>query len=313
MTPFKEKLNKELGESSFFTKELQATILQKAQQPPKKEKHWQYPVVLASMFVLNLFIIMIGPWNTINPSKQATLNEIVQTNAVKQFGVVWNWEEDSFKAGRVGWIFDQEEFQQGHETELLERVLQHAKLSEKDERYSPFRDVWVQFENGQIAKLKMQSDDEQLAFFDVDRELFYKVDDVVAAEFIVVFNSFESDDLHSNLMFIFIMIQLLLRWLVEIVVRKIFNIKQKPKYISRNHQLVTITCSIMYGILIFVFIIKGWFIYYVGLLGILIMAVLSFIAIDFYYGREEKRHYVTIASAIASITLLILFLFFSKM
>ena len=313
MTPFKEKLNKELGESSFFTKELQETILQKAQKPSKKKRHWQYPVVLASMSAIILFFIIIGPWNTINPSKQATLNEIAQMEAVKQFSVSWNWEEDSFKAGRVGWIFDQEEFQQGHETELLERVLRHAELSEKDEQYSPFRDVWLQFENGQITKLKMQSKDEQLAFMDIDTELFYKVDDEVAAEFIMLFNSFDSNDLHSNLMFIFIMSLFLLRWLVEIVVRKIFNIKQKPKYISRNHQLVTTICSIMYGILIIIFIIKGWFLYYGGFLGILIMAVLSFIAIDFYYGREEKRHYVTIASAIASITLLILFLFFLKM
>ncbi|MFJ7736743.1 hypothetical protein ACIQ2D_10405 [Lysinibacillus sp. NPDC097287] len=313
MTPFKEKLNKELGEPSFFTKELQATILQKSQQLPNKKRQWKYPVVLAMMTAIILFLIVSGPWSTTNPSKVATINETAKTTTVKQFGVAWNWEDGSFKAGRVGWVFDQEEFQQGHETELLERVLRHAELSEKDEQYSPFRDVWLQFENGQIAKLKMQSNDEQLAFIDVNTDLFYKVDDVVAAEFIALFNSFNSNDLHSNLMFIFIMSLFLLRWLVEIVVRKIFNIKQKPKYMSRNHQLVTTIYSIMYGILIIIFIIKGWFLYYGGFLGILIMAVLSSIAIDFYYGREEKRHYVTIASAIASITLFVLFLFFLKM
>lgn len=313
MTPFKEKLNKELGESPFFTKELQKAILQKAHQQQKKKRHLQYPVVLASMSAIILFFKIIGPWSTPNPSKMATINEAAQITTVKQLGVTWNWEEDSFKAGRVGWIFDQEEFQQGHETELLERVLRHAELSEKDEQYSPFRDVWIQFENGQIAKLKMQSKDEQLAFVDVDTELLYKVDDVVAEEFIAMFNSFESDDLHSNLMFIFILILFLLKWLVEIVVRYIFNIKKKTKYISRNHQLATIICSVMYVILMIVFIIKGWFIYYSGFLGIIIIVVLSNIAIDFYYGREEKRHYLTIATAISSITLLILFLLFLKM
>ncbi|MFJ7953128.1 hypothetical protein ACIQZG_16560 [Lysinibacillus sp. NPDC096418] len=309
MTPFKEKLNKELGESSYFTKELQATILQKAQQPPKKKRHWQYPVVLASMSAIVLFFIITGPWITINPSKQATLNEIARMETVKQFGIAWNWEDDSFKAGRVGWIFDQEGFQHGQETELLEQVLHHAELSEKDTRYSPFRDVWVQFEDGQIAKLKMQSKNEQLAFIDINTDLFYKVDDVVAGEFLVFFNSFEQDDLLSNWIFIFLLGLLLLRWIVEIVVRKIFNIQKGPKYISRGHQLATIICSVIYGLIVIVFIIKGWLIYYSVILGIFIMVAFSNIAIDFYYGREEKRHYVTIATAIfVGISLIILIL-----
>lgn len=313
MTPFKEKLNKELGESPFFTNELQATILQKAQQPPKKKRYWQYPVIITSMSAIILLFIIIGPWNTINPSKQATLIEIARMEAVKEFGVAWNWEDDSFKAGRVGWVFDQEDFQQGQETELLEQILQHAELSEEDARYTPFRDVWVQFENGQIAKLKMKSKNEQLAFIDVKTDLFYKVDDVVAGEFIALFNSFGQGDLHSNWGFIFLMSLLLLRGIVEIVVRKVFNIPKEPKYISRGHQYARIICSVMSVLIVIFFILEDWLIYFGVFLGILIMVTLLNIAIDFYFGRDEKRHYVTIADAILGGISLIIFILLLKM
>ena len=305
MTPFKDKLNKELGESSFFTKELQETILQKAQRPPKKKKHWQYPVVLVSATVIVLFFIIIGPWTTTNTSKQVTIEEIAKNEAVKQFTSASNWKDDTFGAGRIGWIFGQQEFQQGKETELLQQVLQHAVLSEKHEYYRTFRDVWLQFENGQIAKLKMQVKDEQLAFIDMDTNLFYKVDTVGEAKFTSI--SFEDDNFDSNLLLVFMLSFILLVWIVEKVVRKVFNIQKGEKYVSRAHKRAMIIINIINPIIILIAMINGWFIYMGVTLAIIFSLSFSNIAIDYYYGREEKRHYVTIARMLVGITFFILF------
>lgn len=312
MTPFKEQLNKELGESSCFTKELQATILQNAQQSLKKKIHWQYPIVLTSMLAIILFFIMIGPWVTVNHSQQ-TLNEIAQVQSVSQFSMMGNWEEDSFKAGRVGWVLGQKDFQQGEETKLLGQVLQHAQLSEEDARYSSFRDVWIQFEDGQVAKLKMRNHNDQLAFTDIDAGLFYKIDDEVAEESIAFFRLFEQDDLLPNGFFIVLLGLFLLRWIVEIVVRKVFSIPKKTKYMSKGHQLATIIGSFVYFCVMISFILKGWLFYYVVVIGILLCVSVSKIVIDYHYGREEKRHYVTIADTIIMWISLIIFVLLVKM
>lgn len=307
MTPFKEQLDKELGDSSFFTKELQTTILQNAHQPLKKKRHWQYPVVLTSMLSILLFFIMIGPWVTVNQSQQ-TLHEMTQVQAVSQFSMEWNWEEDSFKAGRVGWVLGQKDFQQGQETKLLEQVLQHAQLSEKDSEYRSFRDIWIQFEDGQIAKLKMKSRNGQLAFMNINTGLFYKVDDVVAEGSIAFFNSFEEEDLFPTWIFLVLLSMWVLRWIVEIAVRKVFTIPKEPKYLSRGHQVATTIFSVMYVIIVLVFMIKGWFLYYIVFIGVLISASFSKMMIDYYYGYKEKRYYVTIADTI--ILWIALFIFF---
>lgn len=308
MTPFKEQLDKELGESSFFTKELQTTILQNAQQPLKKKRHWQYPVVLTSVLAILLFFIIIGPWVTVNQSLQ-TLNEMDKVQAVHQFSMEWNWEEDSFKAGRVGWVLGQKDFRRGQETKLLEQVLQHAQLSEQDSEYRSFRDIWIQFEDGQIAKLKMKSRDDQLAFIDIHTGLFYKVDDRVSAEFLAIFNSFEQENLFSNWFFLIFFGLLFFRWIVERVVRKVFHIQKEPKYITRGHQFASIIANVAYIFIMLGCIIKGWLFYYVVFIGILFSVSLSKIVIDYYYGREEKRHYLAIADILIMwISLFLVFL-----
>ena len=310
MTPFKEKLNKELGESSFFTKELQVTILQKAQQPSKKQRHWQYPFVLASATMIMLFFIIIGPWTTTNTSKQATIDEIAKNEAVKQFTTASNWQDDTFKAGRVGWIFGQQEFQQGQETELLQQVLQHAELSEKHEHYRTFRDVWLQFENGQIAKLKMQIEDEQLAFIDMDTNLFYKVDAMGVDQF--PSKSFEDDSFISNNFFSFLLCLTVVTWLVEKVVRKVFDIQKGPKYVSQAHKRASIIFSVVNCMVLLTLLVTGWVIYIGATIAIVFSLVFSNIVMDYYYGREEKRHYVSIAMTMVGIPFLIAFFYFFR-
>ena len=312
MTPFKKQLDKELGETRFFTKELQATILQNAKQPQKKKRHWQYPVVLTSALAIILLFIMIGPWVTVNPSQQ-TLNELVQIQSVRQFSMESNWEEESFKAGRVGWMLGQKDFQQGPETKILDQVLQHAQQSEEDTEYRSFRDLWIQFEDGQIAKLKMKSRDEQLAFVDLNTGLFYKVEDLAATDFIALLNEFDREDLFPNAIFFVLLSMLFIRWIVERGVRNVFHIQKESKYISRGHQLATIICSVVSIFIMVGCIIKGWLFYYVVLIGIVITVGLSKIMMDYYYGRDEKRHYIAIADTIIMWISLVIFLLFVKM
>lgn len=307
MTPFKGKLNKELGEAPLFTRELQEEILQKVQQPSKKQRHWQYPLVLVSATAIMLFFIIIGPWTTTNTSKQVTIEEIAKNEVVTQFTSASNWKDDTFKAGRIGWIFGQQEFEKGKETELLQQFLQHAVLSEKDEYYRTFRDVWLQFENGQIAKLKMQVKDEQLAFIDMDTNLFYKVDTVGAAKFTSI--SFEEDSFSSDWILIFLVSSFLVAWMVERVVRKVFDIQKGPKYVSQAHKRVTVIFSVVKFIIMFILIINEWIIYKGASFTLIICMIFSDVVIDYYYGREEKRHYVTISRVVVGIPFFIILFF----
>ena len=307
MTPFKEKLHKELGESTYFTKELQATILQKAQQLPKKKRHWQYPVVLASMSAIILFFIIIGPWNTTNTSKQMTVDEIAKNIVVKQFSSAANWKDRTFEAGRIGWVFGQQEFRQGKETKLLQQVLQHADLDERPEYYSTFRDVWLQFENGQTAKLKMLMKDEQLAFIDMKTNNYYKVDSVGTATFYSL--AFENDRFNSDWLLILLLSLLVVAWIAENVVRKVFDIPKDPKYVSHKHKRTTIIFSVIKGIILLFLLIKGWIMFKVVTFAFIIGLPFLDIVIDYYYGQEEKRHYVTIARTMVGIVFLMIFFF----
>ena len=306
MTPFKKRLDQELGETTFFTKELQKKIIHNAQQSPKRKRHWQYPVVLTSALAILLFLMMIGPWDKVNLSNE-TLNALTQKQTVSQFSMKSNWDDDSFKAEKVGWVIGQKAFQQGPETRLLERVLQHAKQSEEDLEYISFRDVWIQFEDGQIAKIKMKSRDEQLAFLDFDTGLFYKVDDLAATNFIAFLNEFDQQGWYSNSIFFVLLCMFFLRWIVEKIVKAKFHIQKEPKYMTRGHQFATMTGNIVYLCIFAVCIIKGWLFYYVVFIGIVITVGLSRIMIEYYYGREEKRHYIAISDTIIMWVLLMVF------
>lgn len=306
MTPFKEKLNKELGQDSLFTQELQEEILRKVQQPSKKKRHWQYPLVLVSATAIMLFLIIIGPWSTTNKSKQVTIDEIAKNESVKQFAFAVNWKDKTFEAGRIGWVWGQQEFRQGKETELLLQVLQHAELSEMQEYYSTFRDVWLQFENGQIAKLKMLMKDEELAYIDMKTNNFYKVDSVGTAKFYSL--TFEDDGFNSDWLLILLLSLLAVAWIAENIVRKVFDIPKDPKYVSHKHKRTTIIFSVIKGIILLILLIKGWIIFKVVAFAIIGLPFLD-IVVDYYYGREEKRHYVTIVRTIVGIISLTLFFF----
>ena len=306
MTPFKKRLDQELGETSFFSKELQKKIVHNAQQSPKRKRHWQYPVVLTSTLVILLFLMMIGPWDKVNLSNE-TLNALIQKQSVSQFSMESNWDDDTFKAKRVGWVIGQKDFQQETETMFLEQVLQHAKESEEETEYTSFGDIWIQFEDGQIAKIKVKSRDEQLAFVDMNTGLFYKVDDVAGSRFITFLDKVDRNEWYSNSIFIVLLCMLFFRWIVEKIVQATFNIQKEPKYITKRHQFATLTVNVVYSCILTVCVLKGWFFYYVVFIGTFITVGLSRIIIEYYFGRKEKRHYIAVSDTmIMWISLIIL-------
>lgn len=145
---------------------------------------------------ITLFIA-IGPWKSENASNLATIVDLAKQEEIKQFSIAENWENGQFKAGRSGWVVRQREYDKGLETELLENVLQKAVLSKKDDGYSAFRDIWIEFDNKQTAKLKILFNVDQLAFIDSKTNVFYKVNDTkVASEFIAF--SFKEDRTINN-------------------------------------------------------------------------------------------------------------------
>ena len=120
MTSFKEKLDKELGEAPRFSQQLQERILHDVVQRDKQPRRWQYPMIFIGAVVTILILIVIGPWNQVDTSKHAS---IVAQDEVKQFTIARNQEEDSFKAGRPGWILVQRAYKNDSETRLIANTL----------------------------------------------------------------------------------------------------------------------------------------------------------------------------------------------
>ena len=106
-------------------------------------------------------------------------------------------------------------------------------------------------------------------------------------------------------MFTFLIIVLFLECLVQKAIRKKFNIPKEPKYISTGHQLTTYRASFIYGAAIIVFNMNGWFVYTAAICVFLAFAMISTFVISYYYGREEKRHYISIGSFIALVPIII--------
>ncbi|MEQ6354432.1 hypothetical protein ABNX05_07390 [Lysinibacillus sp. M3] len=309
MTSFKNKLDKELGEAPRFSQQLQERILHNVVQQNKQPRRWQYPMVFIGAVVTILFLIVIGPWKQVDLSKHATIIELAQ-HEVKQFTSAYNWEEDTFKAGRTGWILGQQSYKNDSETKLIANTLQKAVISKKDDDYYAYRDVWVEFDNGQVVQLKMYLNDELLAFSDRHTNIFYKVEDADTASAFIALMRKDDKDISFGEMVTFLIIALFLGLLIEIVIRKKFSISKEPKYINTGHQRTTYIVKFIEGAILILMNLYGWFIYIAAISGFLAVAMISSIAIDYYYGREEKRHYISIGLFIMSLVLIIVFIIY---
>ncbi|OXS73778.1 hypothetical protein B1B04_11750 [Lysinibacillus sp. KCTC 33748] len=309
MTSFKDKLDKELGEAPRFSQHLQERILHNAFQPKKQPRRWQYPMIFIGAVVTILFLIVIGPWKQGDSSKHATIIELTQ-HEVKQFTSAYNWEEETFKAGRTGWILGQQSYKNDSETKLIANTLQKAVISKKDDDYYAYRDVWVEFDNEQVVQLKMFLNDEQLAFSDRQTNIFYKVEDAETASAFITLMRKDDKDFSFREMFIFLIIALFLVWLTEKALRKMFSIPKEPKYINTGHQRTTYIAKFIQGASLILFNIYGLFLYTATICVFIAVFMMSSIVIDYYYVREEKRHYTSIGSSIMSLALIIVFIIY---
>ncbi|MCL1695326.1 MULTISPECIES: hypothetical protein [unclassified Lysinibacillus] len=305
MTSFKDKLDKELGEAPRFSQQLQDRILLNVSQEDKQPRSWQYPTIFIGAVVTILFLMVIGPWKQVDTSRHATIVELAQ-HEVKQFTSAYNWDEDSFKAGRTGWILGQQTYKKESETTLIANALQKAVISKKDNDYYAFRDVWVEFDNGQVVRLKVFLNDEQLAFSDRHTNLFYKVEDGDTASSFIALMQKDKKNISFGEMLTFLLIVLFLGWLLEKAIRKKYSIPEDPKYINTGHQSTTYIAKFIQGLALILANIYGWFIYTAAIVGFLAVSMISKIAIDYYYGREEKRHYTSIGLFIALVPLIII-------
>ncbi|KOP72749.1 hypothetical protein AMS59_17770 [Lysinibacillus sp. FJAT-14745] len=309
MTSFKDKLDKELGEAPRFSQQLQERILQNVYQQDKQPRKWQYPTIIIGAVVTILFLIVIGPWKQVDTAKHASIVELAQ-HEVKQFTIAQNWEEDSFKAGRTGWILVQQTYKKDSETKLIANALQKAVISKKDNDYYAFRDVWVEFDNGQVVQLKVFLNNEQLAFSDRHTNIFYKVEDGDTASSFIALMRKDEKDISFGEMLTFLIIALFLRWLLEKAIRKKFSIPKEPKYINTGHQSTIYIANFIQGAALILFNINGWFIYTAAIFGFFVISMLSYIMIEYYYGREEKRHYVSIGSFTLLVPLIIVLIIY---
>lgn len=308
MTSFKDKVDKELGEAPRFSQQLQERILHDVVQQNKQPRRWQYPMIFIGAVVTILILIVIGPWNQVETSKHASIVELAR-HEVKQFTSAYNWEEDTFKAGRTGWILGQQSYKNDSETKLIANTLQKAVISKKDDDYYAYRDVWVEFNNGQAVQLKMFLNDGQLAFSDRHTNVFYKVqDDDTASAFIALIE--DEKDFSFGKIFTFLIMALLLGWLLEKAIRKKFSIPKEPKYINTSHQRTTYIAKFIQGATLILFNINGWFLYTAAFWIFLTVAIVSNFLIDYYYGREEKRHYVSIGSFVLVLLIIIFIIYF---
>jgi hypothetical protein len=310
MTSFKDKLDKELGEAPRFSQQLQKRILQNVNQQNKQTSGWQYPVIIIGTVMTLLFLIVIGPWKQVETSKHATIVELAQHEVVKQFAIAKNWEEGSFKARRTGWNLGQRSYKKGSESMILANALQKSVTSQKDDSYFAFSDVWVEFDNGQAVQLKMFLYDEQLAFIDRQTDIFYKVEDDNTASALIALMQKEEKDISFGEMFTFLIIALFIGWLLEKAIRKKYSIPKEPKYINTSHQRTMYIAMFINSAVLILFNINDWFLYTAAICGYLAIAMISSIIIDYYYGREEKRHYVSIGSFILVVPLIIVFIIY---
>jgi len=309
MTTFKEKLDQELGEAPRFTKSLQEDILRQVRQT-KKTRRWSYPLIIIGAIVMFLLIIEIGPLGQIEQTQHASIVQLAQQQSIKKYTMIYNSDEEIFKAGRPGWVIGQRVMEQSSEKVLLQQLLQQATVTQMNERtfFRLQRDVWVEFEKGQVIKLKMFINEEDIGIVDYDNNSFYKVEnkDLAKAYLDLILN----DDAKFGMsgLIVMLVIFLAIQMLGDKLMREMFNIPKE--YVNSHHRRAVWAIKILNTMMLMVIIIKGWILFTVIIGGYLVVSLFSSIFIDYYYGREEKRHYLSISSAIVGLLSLILFLFY---
>ncbi|MFJ5764776.1 hypothetical protein ACIP9C_05410 [Lysinibacillus sp. NPDC093210] len=308
MTSFKKKLNEEIGEAPRFTKVLQERIVHRAEQHhrPKQYGGWQYPTIIVGAIVTLLFLIAVGPLQRTEYAQHASIVELAQNEEIQQLSIVQNWDEDSFNAGRIGWIIGQQEYLKGADTKLLESILQKAVVAQKSDDYYVVRDFWIEFGNGQAVKLKMLKNNEQIAFLDVKTNQFYKINDEEAVSAFTDFN-FRDVDFNFIAFLIWIGVIMLVGWVADRAVRWKFNIPKEPKYVSDNHPRAVFIFKFINFIAFATFSLKGWIIYIAADFTLIFILALINTAIEYYFGRHEKRHYLALTTMIFSFIVFIAF------
>jgi len=309
MTSFKDKLDKELGEAPRFSQPLQKRILQHVKH--KKRRNRQYPTITFGAVVMTLLLLFVmGPWGQVETTKHATIVELAQQEAIKQFTMAQNWGKDSFKAGRTGWIIGQQVFKEESERDMLKQILQQATVTLKDNNFITYAksDIWVEFDNGQVIKLKMYLNDTELVFTDQQTNISYKVKNENLASVYKNLVQRSEFNINSSELITFLVIFIFIGWLVDKLLRRKFNIPKEPKYVSTGHQRTIYIAKFLNVIFIWLFSMKGWFLHTAATCAFLAVVIVSTIMIEYYYGREEKRHYVSIISSI--VMLLVFFIYF---
>lgn len=312
MTTFKEKLNQELGEAPRFTQSLQQDILHQVQQEKKASKRWSYPLIIIGAIFILLLLVEMGPLGQMEQTHHASIVTLAQQETVKKYTMIYNSDERTFVAGRPGWTIGQKVYKQIPEKELLQQLLQQATVTqiygENQFRFRVIRDVWAEFENDQVIKLKMFIGEESILIKDYDNKSFYKVNNKDLTK------AYENLALKNQAKFgmkdyvVFLVLLLAIHMLVEKIMRKKFNI---PKgYVSRGHRRAVWTLKALNIVMLILFMVKGWILYTVIIGGYLTVILFSAIFIDYYYGREEKRHYLSISLAIVGLLILGLFIFY---
>lgn len=312
MTTFKEKLDQELGEAPRFTQSLQQDILQQVQQEKKAPKRWAYPLIIIGAILILFLLVEMGPLGQMEQTRQASIVTLAQQATVKKYTMIYNSNERTFVAGRPGWTIGQKVYKQIPEKELLQQLLQQATVTqiygENQFRFSVIRDVWAEFENDQVIKLKMFIGEESILIKDYDNKSFYKVNNKDLTK------AYENLALKDQAKFgmkgyvVFLVLLLAIHMLVEKIMRKRFNI---PKgYVTRGHRHAEWALKALNIVMLILLIVKGWILYTVIIGGYLAVILFSTFFIDYYYGREEKRHYLSISLAIVSLLLLSLFIFY---
>lgn len=309
MTAFKEILDQELGEAPRFTESLQEDILRQVQHE-KKAKRWSYPLIIVGTIIMFLLIIEIGPLGQIEQTQHASIVQLAQQQSIKKYTMIYNSDEEIFKAGRPGWVIGQQLMEQSSEKELLQQLLQQATMTHMNEdiRFRLQRDVWVEFEKGQIIKLKMFIGEEYIIIVDYNNKSSYKVEnkDLAKAYIDLALN----DDAKFGMSGLLVMLVFIIaiQMLVDKLMRKKFNIPKE--YVNSGHRRAVWAIKMLNIMMLLVIVIKGWILFTVIIGGYLAVILFSSIFIDYYYGREEKRHYLSISSAIVGLLSLILFFFY---
>lgn len=308
MTSFKKKLNEEIGETPRFTKVLQERIVRNAaQQQYKQNSKWQYPTIIVGVIVTLLFLIASGPWQQTEYVQHASIVELAQNEEIQQLSIAQNWYENSFKAGRTGWVIGQQEYAKGTETKLIENVLQNAVAAQKSDNYYLISNVWIEFSNGQVVKLQMFKSNEQLAFLDIKTNKFYKVND---GEAVSAFTDFDFKELDFNFTTFLVWIGFILlgAWVAERAVRWKFNIPKEPKYVSNNHKKAVYLNKFINVIVLCIFNIKSWIIFIAADFALILVTLLPTLAIEYFFGRHERRHYVALTTTTYAFIIFIAFL-----